>query len=96
MQETSSILKHGDQGQTKTSKNQGSINNFRKGREIGIKHVEKLSQNKLDLEAGDYLIAAYKFCKQRIEVSQVSSEYLIVHKAHAFNYLKDQVVEKKI
>jgi hypothetical protein len=40
MQETTSILKHGDQGQTKTKKNQGSINNFQKGRETGIKPVE--------------------------------------------------------
>lgn len=37
-----------------------------------------------------YLIAANKFCKQRIEISQMPSENLLVHIAHAFKHLKNQ------
>lgn len=43
-----------------------------------------------------YLVTAYKFGNGGIELSQVFSEYLAVHKAHAFKYLKGRKNERAL
>ena len=40
------------------------------------------------LEEGNYLVAAYKFSHQGVELPQVSSENPIIHKGHTFQHLK--------
>lgn len=43
-----------------------------------------------------YLVTAYKFGNGGIELSQVFLEYLAVHKAHAFKYLKGRKNERAL
>lgn len=51
-------------------------------------HINSKDMKSLQVAEKINLLTADKFCQQRIEITQMPSEYLIVHIAHAFKHLK--------
>lgn len=48
------------------------------------------------IERLKYLVTAYEFGNQRIELPKMAFEDLVVHEAHAVEHLGDRYVLKKI